>query len=80
MKDHMIKNAEDFSDSPTLKAIQEKSKEFKMYTIGTIPRKHEGKLCNTAFVINPKGELHAQYNKIHLFDINIPGKITYYES
>lgn len=80
MKNYMTQFAEDFSNSPTLAAIKEVSKQYKMYTIGTIPRKQNDKLCNTAFVINPQGELHAQYDKIHLFDINIPGKITYYES
>lgn len=52
-----------------------------MYAIGSIPRKHRDgenwKYYNTAFVINPEGKLHAQMDKIHLFDIDIPGKITY---
>lgn len=51
-----------------------------MYTIGSIARRANEKLFNTAFVINPKGELQEQYDKTHLFDINIPGKITYIES
>lgn len=50
---------------------------MRMYAIGSIPRKQGDKYFNTAFVINPEGKLHAQMDKIHLFDIDIPGKITY---
>jgi omega-amidase len=31
-------------------------------------------------VINPEGKLQKKFDKIHLFDIDIPGKITYKES
>lgn len=48
-----------------------------MYAIGSIPRVAGGKYFNTAFVINKQGELQTQMDKIHLFDIDIPGKITY---
>lgn len=47
-----------------------------MYAIGSIPRKSEEKYFNTAFVINPKGDLLTQMDKIHLFDIDIPGKFV----
>lgn len=76
-RQHMLDNAEDFGDSMTLKAIQKSCCEHGMYAIGTIPRIHQGKYFNTAFVINAKGDLQAQMDKIHLFDIDIPGKITY---
>jgi len=51
-----------------------------MYAIGSIPRKTELQYFNTAFVINPQGDLLTKMDKIHLFDIDIPGKITYKES
>lgn len=35
---------------------------------------------NTALVFGPKGELLATHRKTHLFDIDIPGKITFRES
>jgi len=50
-----VKFAEDFADSPTLKAIKEISAQHKMYTIGSIARRANEKLFNTAFVINPQG-------------------------
>ena len=51
-----------------------------MYAIGSIPRRAEGQFFNTAFVLNPHGQLQDTYDKLHLFDIDIPGKITYKES
>ena len=44
-----------------------------MYAIGSIPRKSEEKYFNTAFVINPMGDMVTKMDKIHLFDIDIPG-------
>jgi len=35
---------------------------------------------NTCTVYNPNGELVAMHRKIHLFDIDIPGKIKFKES
>ena len=35
---------------------------------------------NTAFVIDPRGDLVARYRKIHLFDVDIPGGATLRES
>ena len=70
----MIEYAEDFSNSPTLNAIKESCLAYKMYAIGSIPRKQEDKYFNTAFVINPNGDLLTKMDKIHLFDIDIPGK------
>lgn len=80
VKKYMHEYAEDFNDSPTLKAIQQRCSEHKMYAVGSIPRKEGEKYFNTAFVINPQGELQEKFDKLHLFDIDIPGKITYKES
>ena len=55
VKEYFVKFAEDFADSPTLKAIKEISAQHKMYTIGSIARIANEKLFNTAFVINPQG-------------------------
>jgi omega-amidase len=47
---------------------------------GSIPEKDDGKLYNTCTVYSPKGELVTVFRKVHLFDIDIPGKITFKES
>ena len=43
-------------------------------------RGEQGKLFNTCLVFGPDGALLARHRKAHLFDIDIPGKITFLES
>jgi omega-amidase len=47
---------------------------------GSIPEKSGGRLYNTCLVFRPDGSLAAKHRKVHLFDIDIPGKITFKES
>lgn len=49
---------------------------------GSIPERDisDGKVYNTATVYSPKGDLIAIHRKVHLFDIDIPGKIKFKES
>jgi len=49
---------------------------------GSIPEREEGetRLWNTATVFNPEGQLVAKHRKIHLYDVDIPGGITFFES
>ncbi len=49
---------------------------------GSIPEQVEGEkqLYNTTYVFGGRGELLGKHRKVHLFDINIPGKITFNES
>jgi predicted amidohydrolase len=47
---------------------------------GTIPERDGDKLYNTATVFGKDGKLLAKYRKAHLFDIDIPGEITFKES
>ncbi|AEO56943.1 hypothetical protein MYCTH_2302496 [Thermothelomyces thermophilus ATCC 42464] len=43
-------------------------------------KKDEKTYYNTSLTFSPTGELLATYRKMHLFDISIPGKITFRES
>jgi predicted amidohydrolase len=38
------------------------------------------KIANRAFLIGPEGAIAARYDKIHLFDVDLPGGETYRES
>ncbi|CAK6441594.1 unnamed protein product [Pipistrellus nathusii] len=57
------------------------AKECSIYLIGgSIPEEDSGKLYNTCAVFGPNGALLVKHRKLHLFDIDVPGKITFQES
>ncbi|XP_077919538.1 omega-amidase NIT2 isoform X3 [Halichoerus grypus] len=61
--------------------LSEVAKECGVYLIGgSIPEEDAGKLYNTCAVFGPDGTLLVKYRKLHLFDIDVPGKITFQES
>ncbi|KAK9464681.1 carbon-nitrogen hydrolase [Lipomyces arxii] len=66
----------------TTKFLSELAKETSTYLIGgSIPeRGSDGKLFNTSLSFSPLGNLIAKHRKVHLFDIDIPGKIKFKES
>jgi len=66
----------------TTDVLASSAKENSCFLIGgSIPeRDSTGKLFNTSCVFNPKGELVGRFRKMHLFDIDIPGKIRFMES
>lgn len=53
---------------------------YRFFKGGTFPERDGDKLYNTCTVWNPTGDLIAKYRKMHLFDIDIPGGITFKES
>jgi predicted amidohydrolase len=57
------------------------AQELRVYIVGgSVPEKQEGKIYNTSYVFNPEGHLIARHRKIHLFDIDIEGGISFKES
>jgi predicted amidohydrolase len=49
--------------------------------IGSLVVRHEaGKLANRSLVLSPSGEVVARYDKIHMFDVDLPNGETYRES
>jgi len=62
--------------------LSQAAKDNQIYLIGgSIPEKDsQGKLYNTCLVYDPNGNLIAKHRKVHLFDIDIPGKMTFQES
>ena len=67
---------------PSCAMLQEAATEHGVYIVGgSIAEKDaDGKLYNTSTVWSPQGECIAKHRKMHLFDIDIPGKITFRES
>ncbi|HBQ26058.1 MAG TPA: carbon-nitrogen hydrolase [Syntrophomonas sp.] len=45
-----------------------------------IEKDADGQLYNSSFVFDEKGQLLGRHRKVHLFDINLPDKITFRES
>eukprot|EP00794_Sanderia_malayensis_P011165 gene11165-12338_t len=66
----------------TTNFLSELSKELKIFLVGgSIPEICEnGKLYNTSTIFGPDGVMLGKFRKIHLFDIDIPGKIRFKES
>lgn len=70
-------------EAPSYHALSEMAAEAQAYLVGgSIPEldAKTQKYHNTSLTFNPKGELMATHRKVHLFDIDIPGKITFKES
>ncbi len=71
------------SQSPTFHALSAMAKESKAYLVGGSIPEYEAatkKLYNTSLTFAPSGQLLATHRKVHLFDIDIPGKIRFRES
>lgn len=73
--------AETIPDGETTLHLKNLARKKEIFLIGgTIPELCDGKIYNTCLVFNPDGEIIAKYRKLHLADIDIPGKITFKES
>lgn len=69
------------SASPSTAMLSEVARLLKVTIIGgSIPERSGDKLFNTCCVFDSEGKLKAKHRKIHLFDIDIPDKITFIES
>ncbi|XP_034248752.1 omega-amidase NIT2 [Thrips palmi] len=78
---HFPKYAESIPQGDTAKALSAAAKENKVYLIGgSIPENDNGQLYNTCTAWDPSGDLICSHRKVHLFDIDIPGGITFQES
>lgn len=66
---------------PSTETLVRAAKENNIFLIGgSIPEQDNGKLYNTCTVYNPNGDMIAKHRKVHLFDIDVPGKIRFQES
>jgi deaminated glutathione amidase len=65
-----------------LAAAREAAREKGIWVhIGSLAVRTEGRqLANRAFVIDPRGEVRARYDKIHLFDVDLPTGESWRES
>ena len=85
IKTASIEYSEEAENSYTLNLISKIASEEKKYILaGSIPEKEttstSEKIYNTSFMFNPKGKIIAKHRKMHLFDIDVKGKIYFKES
>jgi omega-amidase len=69
--------------SPSYHHLSTLSSSHKIHLVaGSIPEldTETKKLYNTSLIFSPTGSLLGKHRKVHLFDIDIPGKITFRES
>lgn len=61
--------------------LSEAAKRNNVYIIGgSIPERDGNKVYNTCLIYGRDGALLGKHRKVHLFDIDVPGRITFKES
>jgi len=66
---------------PTTYALTHMAKDAAVYLVGgSFPERQNDTLFNTCLVLDPQGNIVAKHRKVHLFDISVPGGITFKES
>ncbi|MBZ4687901.1 MAG: Nitrilase/cyanide hydratase and apolipoprotein N-acyltransferase [Clostridiales bacterium] len=79
--DYFPEYAESYPRGETYRFLQRQATEHGIYLVGgSVPEKEGESLYNTSFVFGPDGSLLGRHRKMHLFDINVPGKIYFKES
>jgi predicted amidohydrolase len=70
------------ADSRALQRFRDLAAELKIWLhIGSMPvRVAPDKIANRAYVLSPDGSIAATYDKIHMFDVDLPGGESYRES
>ena len=72
--------AEEGAD-PTLAALREAARRYAIYlAVGSLALRDGDALVNRSLMIGPDGRVRARYDKIHMFDVDLPGGETYRES
>ena len=77
----LFKNTFRMNDDPLIKKVKEIAKKNKKWIlIGSLPIKDKTKYRNRSIMINPKGKIENYYDKIKMFDVNLPNKEQHKES
>lgn len=76
------KFAEKIPDGRTCRKLQGWSRELGLHLVGgSIPEEDdEGRIFNTATLWDGQGNLLATHRKVHLFDVDLPGGVSFQES
>ncbi|MEQ8266891.1 MAG: carbon-nitrogen hydrolase family protein [Parvibaculum sp.] len=80
--DDLFAHTREQKDDEALPAFRALAAEKKIWLLaGSLPIKvADRKLANRSFLISPDGNVAAQYDKIHMFDVDLEGGESYRES
>eukprot|EP01038_Epipyxis_sp_PR26KG_P011933 gene11933-15974_t len=68
-------------DSPSSHMLCTKAKNLGVWIVGgSVPEREGDNLYNTCIIVNNQGKIVGKHRKLHLFDIDVPGKIKFKES
>lgn len=71
-------------EDPTLAALRGSARELRVWLLlGSLAVKTgdaDGRFANRSFLIDPDGEIRAEYDKIHMFDVDIDAEESFRES
>jgi omega-amidase len=71
-------------DSPSTNLLMKQAIQHQVWIVGgsipEIDKDNDNKIYNTCPILNPKGEIVAKHRKAHLFDVNVPNGIRFFES
>jgi len=74
----------DEAHDPVLKAVREAAAHEGIWvhvgSLGLAGERSGGRWTNRSFLIDANGEIRARYDKIHLFDVDLPGGVSWRES
>ena len=77
----LYKNSYPMNKDPLVKEIKKISKKNKKWIlIGSIAVKDKNKYRNRSIMVGPKGNIVTYYDKIKMFDVNLPNKEQHKES
>ena len=79
--DKFVEYGENEHDSCTLNTISQLAESYNVYILaGSIPEREGDKLYNTSYLFDKTGSIIVKHRKMHLFDIDVKGRITFKES
>ena len=81
-RDNIRAKATDEPNHPALAAFRSLAAETgKWLLVGSLTIKEDdGPLYNRSFLLDPEGRIVARYDKIHMFDVNLPNGVSIRES
>ncbi|MEW6183086.1 MAG: carbon-nitrogen hydrolase family protein [Bacillota bacterium] len=73
--------AEEFPDGESFRMLSDAAREEGVYIVGgSVPEREGDKVFNSSLFFDPRGSLIAHHRKIHLFDVDLSGGLSFRES